>query len=214
MSDLESGQLILDDETLADFVEGRLDAAASAQVEAWLATDDMAFDTVVLARSAMDEEGKLVGARLPAPAAQAVARDRAKALFQESLKAVIFRFAKGALDLVDNLAAGHWAPVAAPAVRGDGVGDGRDLWAGRIPAGDDTLTIEVERTLSGALIAAGVDNAAGAQIVLLRQGAVVTLRPATVEPAELGEVQAGSFHVEVRRNGKTTGRAAVVLQAA
>ncbi len=214
MSDHATTKLIHDEETLANFVEGRLDDAASAEVEAWLASDEVAFDTVVLARSLMDEEAKLVGGRLPVPAAQAVARDRAKALFQESLKSVVFRLVRGALDLVDNLAVGEWAPVAAPSVRGDSDGDGRDLWEGRIPAGDDTLTIEVERTGAGALIAAGVDNAAGAQIVLLRDGAVVTLRPATAEPAELAEVEAGSFQVEIRRDGETTGRASVVLQAA
>ena len=214
MSD-QTTTIIRDEETLADFVEGRLDSAANEQVQAWLAEDSVAFDTVVLARSLMEEESKLMGARLPTPAARSAAARRAQGLFKESLKAAVFRLVQGALDLLDDATAGQWAPVAAPAVRGAGAENGdRDLWEGRIPAGDDTLTIEVERTDSGALIAAGVDNAAGAQIVLLRDEDVVTLRPATAEPAELAEVTAGSFHVEVRRDGRTTGRAAVVLKAA
>lgn len=215
MSDRNITTLIRDEETLADFAEGRLDAAARATVESWLAQDEAAFDMVVLARSLMEEEAKLMGGRLPVPAAQLAARDRAQSMFRESVKSVVFRLVQDALDLVDGLAASRWAPVAAPSVRGDaGVCDGRDLWEGRIEAGDDTLVIEVERTESGALIAAGVDNAVGAQIVLLDGDDVVTLRPATAEPAELAEVGAGSFRVEIRRDGQTTGRASVVLEAA
>lgn len=215
MSDRSTAMLIRDEESLADFVEGRLDAATAAQVQAWLAEDSDAFDAVVLARSLMDEESKLMGARLPVPAAQLTAQERAKALFSESPVAAVFRFVQGALDLIGGGASGVWAPVAAPAVRGQGGGpDGRDLWAGRIQAGEDTLLVEVERTAAGALIAAGVDNAARAQVVLLRDDSVVTLRPATVVPAELAQVEAGRFHVEVRRGGRTTGRASVVLEAA
>ena len=108
-------------------------------MQAWLAEDDAAFDAVVLARSMMDEEAALMGARFPQGSSQAAARERAQSLFRPTLTAAVFRLVQGALDLVDELVSGQWAPVAVPAVRGDGATDGRDLWEGRIPAGDDML---------------------------------------------------------------------------
>jgi len=213
-ADNAQGTLIRDEETLADYVEGRLNSSAAAQVQAWLVEDDAAFDAVVLARSMMDEEAALMGARFPQGSSQAAARERAQSLFRPTLTAAVFRLVQGALDLVDELVSGQWAPVAVPAVRGDGATDGRDLWEGRIPAGDDMLHVEVERTEQGALIAAGVASAEGAQVALLLNGELICLQPATVEPAELAEVGAGRVRLEIRRNGQVVGGAEVALRAA
>lgn len=202
------------EELLADFVEGRLDAASSEQVQVWLAENERAFDAVVLARSLIEEERALAGAPFPVTNAQRAGRDGAKALFKApgGLRAV-FRLLGDALDLIESFG-GDWAPVPAPAVRGGGEGPcDRDLWAGAVRAEDLTLRVEVERTEGGAVIAAGVDRPEGAQVALLRDDGIVSLCPATKEPAELAEVGEGAYFVEVRRGGEALGRVAVGLEA-
>ncbi len=214
MSNEGKAIIVRDEETLGDFVDGRLDDEGRAQVQAWIAEDEAAFDAVVLARSLSEAEAALMGGAFPRGARQRSAAERAKALLQPSALKAVFRLLQGALELVEPLVEGGWAPVAAPAVRGDEGGEGRDLWAGRTGAGRDALTVEVERTGEGAVIAAGVQGPEGAQLVLLRDGAVIALRPATAEPVEVAEVAAGEFLVELRRSGAAVARAAVVLEAA
>ena len=214
MSNVENAIIVRDEETLGDFVDGRLDEGARAQVQAWLAEDEAAFDAVVLARSLSEAEAALMGSAFPRGARQRSAAERAKALLRPSGLKAVFRLVQGALDLVEPLVQGRWTPVMAPAVRGAGDGEGRDLWTGCVGAGRDALTIEVERTGEGAVIAAGVEGPEGAQLALLRSGAMVALRPATTEPVDLAEVAAGEFQVELRRSGDVVASAAVVLEAA
>lgn len=214
MSKRGKESIVRDEETLGDFVDGRLDEVGRAQVQAWLAEDEAAFDAVVLARSLSDAEAALVGGAFPQGVRQRSAAERAKALLRPGALKAVFRLLQGALELVEPLVEGAWAPVEAPAMRGDQGGGGCDLWAGRTGLGRDALTVEVERTDGGAVIAAGAQRPEGAQLALLQAGSVIAVRPATVEPAELAEVTAGEFSVELRRSGSPVASAAVVLEAA
>ena len=207
-----------DEEHLADFVDGRLQAAERDTVATHVEACDTCFDVVVLTRAAVEEERALAGAPFPVTAAQRAARERARALYSPPLSVrAVFRLVRDALDLVREAGA-QWTPVAAPAVRGGEAGDGRDLWQARVRVDDLDLALEVERSGEGAVIAAGLTGADGAEapagtsVALVREGSLLAFQPATAEPADLAEVGPGEFRVEVRRDGEVAGHAIVALE--
>jgi len=219
MSNATTHTSCLDDERLACFVEEILPAAQRVDVDTHLSACDDCFERVAVARWVVLKERALAGAPFPVTLAERRARDRAKGLFRAPAGArAVFRLLRGALDLV-QFTGPAWSPVAAPAVRGDGEGDDQDLWEVRTQLGDYTLRVEVERTGSGCVIAAGVatgtgEPPSGTAVALVRDGALLSLQAATSEPADLAEVGPGRFRVEVRRDGEVTGHAEVVLKAA
>jgi hypothetical protein len=206
-----------DEERLASFVDGLPGGTDRESVVAHVDDCGDCLDRVVMARFADEQERSLVGAAFPTGMAQRAASDRAKALFRGApVLEAVFRLGRGALEVIRS-AGVEWAPVAAPAVRGASESDSKDLWETSAEVGGLRLSLEVERTGAGCVIAAGVasldgtDPPAGTSLALVRDADLIALQPASAEPADLAEVGPGRFHVEVRRDGSPTGHATLRL---
>ena len=210
-----------DEERLADFAEDRLDAAAREAVDTHLQACDNCFEVVVLTREAICEERAWARSPSLVTVAERAARERARSLFAPRLDVrAVFRLVRGALDLVRSAGAA-WEPVAVPAVRGgEARGDGRDLWEASASVAGLDLRLEVERTGSGCVIAAGLTAPGGAaapagtSLALVSGGRLLAFQPATEEPADLAEVGAGEYRVEVRRGDEVAGHATLSLEEA
>jgi len=210
-----------DEERLADFTEGRLDAQDRATLETHLEGCDTCFEVVVLTREAMQAELAYAGSPALVTIPERAAREKVKALFAPKLgMRAVFRMVRGALDLVRSAGA-EWAPVAVPSVRGGATdGAGLDLWESKVRVGELDLQLEVERSGEGCLIAAGLttrggtEAPAGLSVALVTEGKLLAFQPATGEPSDLAEVGAGEYRIEIRRGDEVTGHATLALEDA